>query len=75
MNPSHGRALALRGALLMEQARSEAHPSSTLLAEARDCLDRAIAVNRFVSREYGSLLDEARRLARDSARLPRPTAY
>jgi serine/threonine-protein kinase len=60
-NPAHARALAVRGALLLEAVHlGGVAERQVLRAQARDSLERAIAVNAFLSHEYDPLLDTAR---------------
>jgi hypothetical protein len=56
VNPRHARALALRGGLQREQAeRAGGAQRAELLAHARASLEQALAINRFLSREYGTV--------------------
>jgi eukaryotic-like serine/threonine-protein kinase len=57
--PAHGRALALRGALLLEQAAGGPGQAAAR-TRAKASLEQALAVNRFLAREFGSLLPRAR---------------
>jgi serine/threonine-protein kinase len=60
INPRHARALALRGALYLEQSRRDTANGKTLRAQALESLEQAAAINRFLAREYASSLEEAR---------------
>jgi hypothetical protein len=61
IDPHHARALAVRGALCLEQVRrGDAAHAPILLAKARESLEQALTVNRFLAREYGPLLEQAR---------------
>jgi tetratricopeptide (TPR) repeat protein len=60
VDPTEARALAVRGALYLEQAQADVVQRGPLLAKARESLEQAIASNRFLSREYGALLERTR---------------
>jgi serine/threonine-protein kinase len=65
VNPRNARAIAIRGALYLEQAHLEAVNGRALQAKARESLDQAVAINRFLAREYGPSIEEAHRSTRD----------
>jgi serine/threonine-protein kinase len=50
-NPHHARALAVQGMLHLERAE---------VAQACESLEQAFAINRFLSREYGPVLEKVR---------------
>jgi serine/threonine-protein kinase len=52
VNPHHAAALAVRGALYREQGQNR---------QARESLEQALEINRFLSREYGALIEQVRR--------------
>jgi serine/threonine-protein kinase len=55
VDPTHARALAVRGALLLERGQP---------AKAREALEQAFSINGFLAREFGSLLERSRTASR-----------
>jgi serine/threonine-protein kinase len=59
VDPRSARVLALRGALRLEQAGGD----RAQVARARESLEQALEVNRFLSWEFGMLVEQARKAA------------
>src|SRR5262249_52996063 len=60
LNPRHARALLVQGALYLEQARLEPAARGALRNKAKDSVDRALATNQYLQREYAPWLARAR---------------
>jgi serine/threonine-protein kinase len=61
INPTFARALGLRGALYLEQASIDAPNRPELRAKGRESLEQALSINRYLTRDYGPLLEQVRK--------------